>query len=90
VNLDGFERRHARKLSSGEQQRVAIARALALERDILLIDEPTANLDQTQARNIIDIIERNLDAKDMMLEEISRFVAEMKRAIDVSGRNEML
>jgi tungstate transport system ATP-binding protein len=49
VNLVGFEKRKARKLSSGEQQRVALARALALERTVVLIDEPTANLDPANA-----------------------------------------
>jgi tungstate transport system ATP-binding protein len=67
VNLDGFERRHARKLSSGEQQRVAMARALALERDILLIDEPTANLDPANAMIIERAIRESSQSRAVLL-----------------------
>jgi tungstate transport system ATP-binding protein len=44
VDLQGFEHRSARKLSSGESQRVALARALVLKPHVLLLDEPTSSI----------------------------------------------
>jgi putative ABC transport system ATP-binding protein len=56
VGLAGLENRRPDQLSGGQQQRVAVARALASKPDIVLADEPTANLDSHTGEELINLM----------------------------------
>lgn len=62
VAMDGYEKRYPHQISGGQQQRVAIARALATSPEVILLDEPFSNLDQTLKHEVRSQIKSILDA----------------------------
>lgn len=56
VGLSGRARHFPSQLSGGERQRLALARALFADPPLLIVDEPTANLDRRTADEVIDVI----------------------------------
>ncbi len=56
VGIESLKEKLYRELSGGQQQRVLIARALVIEPEILILDEPTNDMDIKSQKNILDIL----------------------------------
>src|SRR5207249_665355 len=63
VGLTERAHHYPSQLSGGEQQRVALARALANDPPIVLADEPTGNLDSSNGRHIMELLQKIHEAR---------------------------
>ena len=88
LGLAGFLDRYPEQLSGGQQQRVAIGRALAVKPLLLLADEPTGNLDEATADDVLALT-RDLVAQTgcglLMVTHSTRLAATLDRHIHLSA-----
>lgn len=64
LGISDCRKKHPRHMSGGEKQRVAIARAFINRPEVILADEPTASLDGTRGRQIIEMIRQEVKRKN--------------------------
>jgi len=87
VGLEGLEDRRPSRLSGGQQQRVAVARALAPKPAIVLADEPSANLDSSNAEELIGLMARLNAASGitfLIATHDARVIAHSRRRIEMT------
>jgi tungstate transport system ATP-binding protein len=85
VGLSGYETRDARTLSGGETQRVALARAMVIEPELLLLDEPTANLDPVSTSHIEKLVANVIKRSSMTVMMATHDMFQGQRLADRMG-----
>ena len=94
LGMGEFKDRRPNQLSGGQQQRVAVARAFAADPDIILADEPTANLDSKTGADLIDLMKRLNEDKGVTFvfsTHDPRLLEHVKRTVNlVDGRIESI
>lgn len=82
VRMDTFRRHSPFDLSGGQKQRVAIASALAVEPDLLLLDEPTSELDPVGSEEVFAIVRELKARRNMAIVIASHATEELARFCD--------
>jgi energy-coupling factor transporter ATP-binding protein EcfA2 len=82
VGLSGFKSRSTLKLSGGEKQRVALAAMLAMEPSVLILDEPTSNLDPHGTKEVLDAVRNLRERVDVTLMIVEHEVDEIFHQVD--------
>lgn len=93
VNLKGYEDRHPKALSGGQKQRVAIATVLAMEPDVLILDEPTSQLDPIGTHDVFKVVKtlkEEYNITIVMVSHKSEKIAEFADRIIVMNEGEIL
>lgn len=90
VGLTGFRQRSTTKLSGGEKQRLAFAAMLALQPRVLILDEPTSNLDPVGTEEVLDAINRVREFDDVTLlvveHEVDTVYDQVNKVLLVDGQ----
>ncbi len=82
VRLEGHEKRHPYDLSAGQKQRLAIAAALAVRPALLVLDEPTSQLDPVGVREVFSVVRRLNRELGITLVMVSHAAEEMAKYAD--------